>query len=637
MSRNSNSINGHDSGRYRPKVERVFIIICVVFLILILRLWHLQVIKGDEMTQRSETNSVRSYKIHSLRGLIYDREGNILVDNHPSYDIVFVPDKNRDLKTVAELLESFYRAHSLSMTQDLTRLPAGDKSYSPIRLDKNVSTKKLAIVETRSLDLPGIEIEVIPNREYLYGNVMAHLIGYVGEVSRAEIENTAPRKYEGGDFVGKYGIERFFDTQLRGENGAEEIEVNARGKKVKSLRKLEPTQGNNLHLTVDASLQKKVWEAFEGRKGAAVVMATQTGEILAMVSSPSFNPNLFTGGIPAHEWEKISKNSHHPMENRVISGQYPPGSTYKLVIAAAALGEKIVTPNKIFYCDGTFKLGNHTFRCWRKGGHGGVNLHRAIVESCDVYFYHLGNQLGVDKIAHYAHGCGFGKATGLTLPREKGGLVPTKEWKKTVRKQLWHRGETISVSIGQGFNLTTPLQLAHFYAALANGGILYRPTLVRRIDGPNGQLIWENQPEETGRLPISEANMKILNRALWGVVNDGGGTGSAARRPERDVCGKTGTSQVVGLPMTDEARRRRVLSSAHKDHALFVAFAPYNNPEIAVSVIAENAGGGGAVAAPIARKIIDAYFAGKRKERHEARRTSSSPGKEAASSPETGR
>ncbi|MDR2861539.1 MAG: penicillin-binding protein 2 [Syntrophobacterales bacterium] len=624
MSGNTNPLNRHDSGIYRPKVELVIIVICVVFCVLILRVWHLQVIKGDEMTQRAETNSIRSHKIHSLRGMIYDRDGNILVDNQPSYDIVFVPDKTRDLKTVAQTLESFYRDHSLTMTQDLSRL-AEDKSHAPIRLDKNVNAKKIAVVETRSRDLPGVTVEIVPNREYLYGDMMAHLIGYVGEVSRAEIVNDSSKKYEGGDFIGKYGIERFFDTSLRGENGAEEIEVNARGRKIKSLRKVEPTQGNNLHLTIDTSLQKKVWEAMGGRRGAAVVTSVQTGEILAMVSTPSFNPNLFTGGIAPREWQKISASPQHPMENRAISGQYPPGSTYKLVIAAAALEEKIVTPQKTFFCDGTFKMGSHTFRCWRKSGHGYVNLYRSIVESCDVYYYHLGNQLGVDTIAKYAYGCGFGKVTGLTLPREKGGLVPTKEWKKTARNQSWLRGETIPVSIGQGYNLATPLQLAHFYAALANGGILYQPVLVRQIDGPDGQPVWKAKPEETGRLPISEANMKLLNRALWGVVNDGGGTGSAVRRPERDVCGKTGTSQVVGLPMSDEARKRRVLSAAHKDHALFVAFAPYNKPEIAVSVIAENAGGGGAVAAPIARKIIDAYFAGKKKNTPHASLPASSP------------
>jgi penicillin-binding protein 2 len=341
-------------------------------------------------------------------------------------------------------------------------------------------------------------------------------------------------------------------------------------------------------------------------------MDTRTGEILALVSSPSFDPNLFNGGISHREWRKLSTNPFHPMENRAISGQYPPGSTYKLVVAAAALEEKMITPESSVTCDGTFQLGNRLFRCWQKKGHGRMNLHQAIVESCDVYFYHLGKQLGVDKIAYYARAFGFGAPTGLTLAREKGGIVPTKAWKLSKTRQAWQAGETISVSIGQGFNLVTPLQLASFYSALANGGILYQPRLVSRIDGPDGKVVWESVPGKKSRIPVSRENLEILNRALWGVVNENGGTGYVLRRPEKDVCGKTGTSQVVGLPMDERARRARILMGAHRDHALFVCFAPYKNPEIAVSVILEHAGHGGSAAAPIARKVIDAYFANKK-------------------------
>jgi penicillin-binding protein 2 len=272
----------------------------------------------------------------------------------------------------------------------------------------------------------------------------------------------------------------------------------------------------------------------------------------------------------------------------------------------------MITPESSVTCDGTFQLGNRLFRCWQKKGHGRMNLHQAIVESCDVYFYHLGKQLGVDKIAYYARAFGFGAPTGLTLAREKGGIVPTKAWKLSKTRQAWQAGETISVSIGQGFNLVTPLQLASFYSALANGGILYQPRLVSRIDGPDGKVVWESVPGKKSRIPVSRENLEILNRALWGVVNENGGTGYVLRRPEKDVCGKTGTSQVVGLPMDERARRARILMGAHRDHALFVCFAPYKNPEIAVSVILEHAGHGGSAAAPIARKVIDAYFANKK-------------------------
>ncbi len=608
MQKRPNRINGHDSGVYRQRFKQIFVIVCIALSILILRMWHLQVIKGEEMTQRSETNSIRICKIRPLRGLIMDRHGNVLVDNQPSFDIVFIPDKNRDLKLVAGKLKSLYQEQSIPLAEDLGRVHE-DKSFAPVRLDKNVDVKKLALIETRSLDFPGVSIDVVPTRQYLYGEMMAHLIGYVGEISRAELEKHDPNDYEAGDIIGKYGIERFFDSYLKGQSGADEVEVNAHGKKIRSLRKIEPAQGYNLHLTIDAALQQTAWDAFEGRPGAAVAMDTRTGEILALVSSPSFDPNLFNGGISHQEWKKISSNPFHPMEDRAISGQYPPGSTYKLVVAAAALEEGIITPETTVYCDGTFHLGNRMFRCWQKKGHGRVNLHRAIVESCDVYFYNLGKQLGVDKIAYYAKAFGFGNPTGLPLAREKGGIVPTREWKLARKRQTWQAGETISVSIGQGFNLVTPLQLVSFYSALANGGVLYRPRLVSRIENPDGRVVLKSAPERKGRIPISPKNLKILNYALWGVVNESGGTGYALRRAEQDVCGKTGTSQVVGLPMDERARRAKILSGAYRDHALFVCFAPYNSPEIAVSVIAENAGHGGSAAAPIARKIIDAYFA----------------------------
>ncbi len=609
MPKLSSRVNDHDPGLYRQRFKRVFVIICLALFILVLRMWYLQVIKGDELTQRSETNSIRVCKIRPLRGLITDRHGTVLVDNQPSYDVVFIPDRNRDLDTVAARLQSFYREQSLPFADDWGQIERAG-AFAPVRLDRNVDLRKLALVETRSLDLPGVGIDVVPIRQYLYAEMMAHLIGYVGEISGSELEKAAHRGYEPGDMVGKYGLEKAFDEHLKGENGAEEVEVNALGKKVKLLRKVDPRQGHSLRLTIDARLQQSAWEAFAGKRGAAVAMDVRTGDVLAMVSSPSFDPNLFNGGISLKDWRSLSTNPFYPMENRAISGQYPPGSTYKLVLAAAALEEGIVTPETAYHCDGTFHMGNRMFRCWKKEGHGRVNLHRAIVESCDVYFYHLGRQLGVDKLAHYARAFGFGVPTGVILGGEKKGLVPTKEWKKSRTRQAWQAGETISVAIGQGFNLATPLQLAVFYSALANGGNLYRPRLVDRVEGPDGRVLWNSVPEKRTRIPIRPENLAVLNRALWGAVNETGGTGYAARRPGHDVCGKTGTSQVVGLPEDEKARRAVILADRHRNHALFVGYAPYRNPEIVVSVIVEHGGSGGAVAAPIAGKIIDAYFSG---------------------------
>jgi penicillin-binding protein 2 len=337
-------------------------------------------------------------------------------------------------------------------------------------------------------------------------------------------------------------------------------------------------------------------------------MDPRNGAVLALVSSPSFDPNLFNSGISFGDWERLANDRQHPMENRSISGQYPPASTYKPVVAAAALEEGLITPETTFYCNGTFQMGDRIFRCWLERGHGHVNLHRGIVESCDVYFYNLGAKLGVDKIAAYARAFGLGSPLGIDLTRERSGLIPTRQWKLDRYGEPWQMGETISLSIGQGFNLVTPLQLVNAYATLANGGTLYRPRLVKQLESSDGLVIKVYGPEKIKTLPVSPRNIRIINQALWGVVNEKGGTGHVLKRKEADVAGKTGTAQVIGLPQDDRARKARRASADFKDHALFACFAPHAKPEIAVAVILEHAGGGGAVAAPVARKFIDAYF-----------------------------
>jgi penicillin-binding protein 2 len=365
-------------------------------------------------------------------------------------------------------------------------------------------------------------------------------------------------------------------------------------------------------LTIDSALQKVAWDALGGQAGAVAAIDPRDGSVLALVSSPSFDPTLFNGGISVDDWQKLSGDPYHPMENRAVSGQYPPGSTYKMIVAAAALQEGLITPDTAFNCDGSFTLGNRTFRCWQKHGHGRISLHRAIVESCDVYFYNVGKLIGVDKLAEYARAFGFGKPTGISLPREKSGLIPTKEWKLARFKQPWQPGETISISIGQGFDLVTPLQLASAYSTLANGGTLWRPRLIKQIEAADGRVLKTFEPEKKSSLPIHPKNIEVLKSALWGVVNEPGGTGRALQRKEADVAGKTGTSQVIGLPEDDKARKLKYIPSRYRDHALFVCFAPVRDPEIAVAVIVENAGHGGSAAAPVARKIVDAYFEGKK-------------------------
>ena len=608
MDEQHSQLNGHDSGKFRKRFKIVFAVVAIMLFLLILRMWHLQVIRGDELRQRSENNSVRLRKIKPLRGLILDTNGQVLVDNQPSFDIIFVSNRTKNINEVVSRLKDLLGDRDIELSTDIPPSFEKKKWFPPVKLKKNVSMETLAIVETRAPVLPGVTVEVVPIRKYLDGEMIAHIIGYTGEISPEELKKDTYGDVNIGDIVGKDGLEKYLDQYLKGKSGAQQVEVNVLGKEVKVIGKIEPVSGYNVILNIDSLLQKTAWDALKDKAGAVVVIDPRDGAVLALVSSPSFDPNLFNGGISSEDWENLSNDPSHPMGNRAISGQYPPGSTYKLIVAAAALEEGLITPDTAFTCNGSFDLGNRTYHCWQKHGHGRVNLHRAIVESCDVYFYNLGKLVGVDKIAEYARAFGLGQITGIDLPQEKSGLIPTKEWKLSRFKEAWQLGETISISIGQGFDLVTPLQLANAYAALANGGTLYRPRIIKRIETADGRIVKAFEPEQKTKIPLSQKNIEILQHALWGVVNENGGTGHALRRKEADVSGKTGTAQVVGLPKYDGARSRRIVSARLGDHALFVCFAPYKNPEIAIAVIAEHAGHGGSAAAPIARKIIDAYF-----------------------------
>jgi penicillin-binding protein 2 len=601
-------LDGYEPAQFKNKFRWLFILVLVGLAILAMRLWHLQVIKGDELRQRSENNSVRLRKIKPMRGLIFDADRQVMVENQPSFDLVFVPDRTRDVRPTMEAIRALYTERSLPLNS-LNSFTNRVKPFVPVVLEKNISMEKLAVVETHALELPGVIVEVTPIRQYLRGGMTAQVIGFTGEVSREELERETASPLTHGDITGKFGIEKFLDGHLRGKSGAEQVEVNVAGKAVRSLGRIPSAPGGNAVLTIQSVLQEAAWKALEERPGAVVALDPRSGAVLALVSSPSFDPNLFNGGISAEAWEKLAGDLRHPMENRAISGQYPPGSTYKPVLAAAALEEGLVTPETSFFCDGTFEMGNRVFRCWQEKGHGHVTLHRALVESCDVYFYNLGKLLGVDKIATYARAFGLGAPLGIDLHREKGGLIPTRQWKLSRLRQPWQAGETISLSIGQGYNLVTPLQLASLYATLANGGTLYRPTLLKQIESPDRRIVKQYTPQKIGTLPVRPQTVELINRALWGVVNERGGTGYALKRKEADVCGKTGTAQVIGLPQDAAARRARRITADVRDHALFACFAPHTQPEIAVAVILEHAGHGGSAAAPVARKVIDAYFA----------------------------
>ncbi len=539
--------------------------------------------------------------------MIVDSRGDILVNNQSSFDISIIPEIAKNPADVRDrLVELFDRADTGLFLEETTFKSA--RPFVPVKVARNIGRDKLAVVESHALNLPGVVVDIVPVREYIYGEMVAHLLGYVGEISPSELDRDTSASYRADDVVGKYGIEKHLDDVLKGKSGGEQVEVDAAGRRLNVLGNIDPVSGHTIVLNIDSDLQKVCWDAFKERAGTVVVMEPHTGAVLAMVSRPSFDPNLFNRGISEQRWKELTEDPRCPLQNRAISGQYPPGSTYKLFVAAAALEEGLITKDTETWCNGTYPMGNRTFRCWKKRGHGTVDLHRAIVESCDVYFYHLGDLLGVDTLAKYAQAFGFGSGTGVSLPGEKSGLVPTREWKLRRFGEPWQRGETTSLAIGQGFALATPLQLLRAYCALANGGTLYKPWLVKRIETADGQTIQEFPPEVEGVVPVSRKNLDILRYALWGVVNEPHGTGGALKRKEQDVCGKTGTAQVISLPDDDEEEQKGEIPYRFRDHALFVCFAPYTDPEVAVMVVVEHGGHGGSAAAPVARRVIDGYF-----------------------------
>ncbi len=608
MPGNQDNLNGYNPGRFRGRIQIVIWLVFLAFFLLIARLWQLQIVRGDDLRKRSENNRVCIQEIKPLRGLIMDSQRNILVDNQSSFDVSIISEAAKDMGAVAVIkkLKQLCDLDEDEISREEASFASG-RSFIPVRICKNIDRDKLAVVETNSLDLPGVVVNVVPVREYIYGNMMAHILGYVGSISSSELGRDIYAGYKPYDIVGKYGIEQYLDGYLKGESGREQVEVDVAGRRLNVLGRIEPVFGYNVVLDIDAHLQKICWDAFDEKAGVAIVMNPHTGAVMAMVSKPSFDPNLFNRGISGEIWKKLREDHMCPLQNRAISGQYPPGSTYKLIVAAAALEEGLINGNTEISCNGTYKMGDRTFRCWKKEGHGTLSLHRAIVESCDVYFYHLGEMLGVDKLAEYAGKFGLGHKTGISLPGEKGGLIPTKEWKRKRYGKPWQKGETTSLAIGQGFTLVTPLQLLGAYCAIANGGTLYKPRLVNRIETPDGQAISEFPPEIEGILPVSRKNIDILKYALWGAVNEPHGTGWLLKREEKDVCGKTGTAQVVMME-EDAPGDMNDIQYKLRDHALFVCFAPYKDPSVAILVIVEHGGHGGSAAATIARRIVDGYF-----------------------------
>jgi penicillin-binding protein 2 len=444
-------------------------------------------------------------------------------------------------------------------------------------------------------------------RNYIKPKRAAHLIGYLSEINSDELASGKYRGLRSGDYIGKFGVEKSFENYLRGEHGGRQVEVNASGQVIRVLQTVEAEPGFNIYLAIDQELQDKTEELLNGRVGTAIAMDPNNGEVLAMASSPSFDQNAFVNDLTHSEWNALIANTDRPMENKAIQGEYPPASTYKIITAIAGLSEGIVDKNTYIFCSGGYLFGDRVFKDWKKEGHGSVNIVEALAQSCDVYFYQLGQKLGVDKLSWYAKACGLGEITGINLDHEKKGLVPSTFWKKERIGTSWQAGETLSVAIGQGYNLVTPLQMLVCISAVANGEKVYRPTIIKKIESTAGELVYQDNSEEIGPLPVGRQALEIVREGLFKVVNDPGGTAYESRIKGILMAGKTGTAQVIGRS-GDETQSDRKLPRHYKPHAWFVAYAPYENPKIAVSVLVEHGEHGSSAAAPIAGEMIKTYL-----------------------------
>ncbi len=593
------------ASEFRRRTNLLMTVVSIAFLLLIGRLFFLQIIQGERFTYLAENNRIRLKKIPGTRGMVFDRKGQLLIDSRPSFDLLFVPEDAQEPETTLRRLAGFLgrdEGELLGLLEENKERPP----FEEMVLGRDIDWRTLVAVETHQLDLPGVTLRIRPRRSYLLNSMAAHLLGYMGEIGPKQLKAQKEKGYGMGDEIGQFGLERRWEELLRGRTGGQQVEVDALGRRVRVLHEVEDVPGHSVFLTLDRDLQETAYEALQGKQGAIVVLEVNSGAILASVSTPAFDPNVFARGVTGEEWRALGQDRMHPLNNRAIQGQYPPGSTFKIVLAIAALEEKVIDPDTQLQCRGSMAFGNRAFRDWKKQGHGAVDLHKGIVQSCDVYFYQLGQRIGIDRIAKYARALGLGEKTGIALDDEKPGLIPDTEWKMRRFGQPWFPGETPSAAIGQGYITVTPLQMANLMATVANGGTRYRPWFVRRVESLDGTLIREYGPEKIRSLELKENTLKHVRSALADVVNSGSGTGGRAKSNMVVIAGKTGTAQVA--EMRGAYVKSEQLSYLVRDHAWFVAYAPAENPVIAVAILVEHGGHGGSAAGPLAKKVIEKYF-----------------------------
>ncbi len=588
--------------------------IILAFLIFAVRLFQLQIVEGADLRSRSEQNFVRTVRLEAPRGDIVDRDGRILATTRPAYRVQIIPNELRSADVTFRALAQILSEAPGELTA-LVGKPTGRKRFQAVMLRGDLGYERFAQVESHRYALPGVVTNIGPRRHYVEDELAAHLLGTIGEVGTRQLALPGFSDYEPGEVVGQFGLEAKLESHLRGQAGGRNLVVDVAGREIELLDEIKAVPGGRVVLTLDLDLQRVAEEAFRSqdpevpdKMGALAAIDPASGEVLALVSLPSYNPNSFAGGIDSATWDQLISDPWKPLRNRAVSGEYSPGSTYKSIVAAAGLAEGVITQDEQVFCPGHFRLGRRIYRCWKRGGHGDVAMAEAIKGSCDVYFYDLGVRLGVDRLARYARGFGLGSATGVDLSAEKAGLVPSREWKLRAKGEQWIKGETVSAAIGQGYNLVTPIQLAVVYAAIANGGRVLRPQLIKRFETWDREVLEIVTPREHARVPVSREILEVVRAGLVEVVHGEHGTGGRARVPGIQVAGKSGTTQVVSLDLVKDLEPEEI-PVRYRDHALFAAFAPVEAPEIVVVALVEHAGaGGGAVAAPIVQKVLARYF-----------------------------
>lgn len=611
---------------YQHRFRMIYIILGLAIAILFSRLVYLQVITGDRMRQFSEENRIKRVKIAAPRGMVFDRNGVLLLDNRPAFDLEIIPQylkESKQSKAVLSMLSSLIKISEKDIDTILNKAK-GQPTFLPVKIKIDLSREEVALIEAWKIDMPGVQIQQEIRRTNIYGDVAAHLLGYIGEVSATEIpqlNKNGANNYKLGDNVGKFGIEQKLEDIVKGEDGEKLVEVDALGRVklahtkggrvLNSELEKDATPGKNVILSIDQDLQMAAVKAFGEKVGSLAAIDPNTGEILAMISRPSFDPTEFSRGIPSQLWNKLLNDENRPLRDKTIMDHYPPGSVFKPITGIAGLEEGEIDENTHFVCTGSVQVGNRAHHCHKKTGHGSVDIYQALVKSCDSFFYRTALKLkSVDQIATWAFHMGLGRRTGIPLAREVPGLIPTEEWKKKRYNQSWNLGETLSVAIGQGQVLVTALQLANMYASIGNGGTQFRPHFVKRVESIDGKVLNETASEIIDKTGLKPKTYELIKKGLWGVVNDPGGTAYSQHIPGIEWSGKTGTAQVISLTKDQLFAKSSCESMKFKNrnHGIFAGYAPADHPKIAIAVIAEHSCHGATGAAPIARAVVEAYL-----------------------------